>query len=171
MLQIKADAQTGEDHFSVALGVPAVQFGKFALQLAGALAVRIGEILFGVKLVLLLHDLIKALMAHDDRLQHLIAVKLEVILAQHGHAFAGGDDHLARGRLQLTGKHLEERRFARSVCADDAIAVAGGEFDVDVLKERLTAVRKRNILGCDHVIRFSFFCSTFQSLHTISIIA
>ena len=157
MLQIKADAQTGQNHFRVAFGVPAVQLGEFTFQLAGALAVRISEIRFGVELILFLHDLIQALMAHDDRLQHLVAVKLEVVLTQHGHALAGGDDHFARGRLQLTGKHFEERRFARSVCADDAVTVAGGKFDVDVLEERLAAVRKRNILGCDHVIRFSFF--------------
>ena len=96
-------------------------------------------------------------MSHDDRLQHFVLVKLKVVLAQDGHAFAGGDDHFARGRLQLAGEHLQESRFARSVCADDAVAVTGGEFDVDVLEERLAAVRKRNILRCDHVTRFSFF--------------
>ena len=32
-----------------------------------------------------------------------------------------------------------------------------GAFNVDVLKKRLSAVRKGNILGCDHVTRFSFF--------------
>ena len=157
MLKVEADAQTRENRFRVALGAPAVQLGELALQLAGALAVRVGEILFGVKLVLFLHNLIEALVPHDDRLQHFIAVKLKVILAQDGHALAGGDDHFTRGRLQLAGEHLQESRFARSVCADDAVAVTGGEFNVDVLKERLSAVRKGNILGCDHVTRFSFF--------------
>ena len=157
MLKVEADAKTGQDHFRVALGVPAVQLGEFALQLAGAFAVRIGKLFLGVEFILFLHDLIQALMPHDDRLKHFVLVEFKVVLTQNCHAFAGGDDHFARGRLQLAGQHLEERRFAGSVRANDAVAVSGGEFDVDVLEERLAAVRKRNILRCDHVIRFSFF--------------
>ena len=82
-----------------------------------------------------------------------------MVLLQHGHAFAGGDDHLARRRLQLAGKHLEEGGLARTVRADDAVAVAGSKLDIDILKKRLAAVGEGDILCCDHGLSVSFFCS------------
>ena len=73
-----------------------------------------------------------------------------MVLLQNGHALTGRDDDLARGGLKVAGEHLEEGGLARAVRADDAVAVAGGELDVDVLEERLAAVGKRNILRCNH---------------------
>ena len=89
-------------------------------------------------------------MTHDDRGQDFIFIKLKVVLLEDGHALAWGNHDVARGRLQLTGKHLEEGRLAGAVRADNAVAVSGGKLDIDVLEERLSAVRERYVLGCDH---------------------
>ena len=150
MLPIQADTKTGQDHLRIAFSVPAVQFGKLTLQNAGALTVLVGKVFLAVELVLLLHDLIQALMTHDNRRQDFIFIKLKVVLLQNGHTFAGRDHDVARGRLQFAGEHLEESRLAGTVGANNAVAVACGKLDVDILKERLSAVRERNILGCDH---------------------
>ena len=160
VLHVKADAQAGEDHLGVALGVPSVQLRELALQHAGALAVRIGKVLLRVELVLFLHDLIQALVAHDDRLEHLVLVKLKVILLEHGHALARRDDDLAGGGLQIAGEHLEEGGLARTVGADDAVAVAGCELDVDVFEQRLAAVGQGHVLRCDHLTLISFSDTT-----------
>ena len=45
---------------------------------------------------------------------------------------AAVEDHLARGRLQLAGQQIEERRLARAVRADDGVAVALLHLQADV---------------------------------------
>ena len=150
MLHIQADAQTGEDHLRVAFGLPAIQLGELTLQLAGTFAVFIGEVLLGIEFVLFTHDLIEAAVAHDDSLQNLEIIKLEMVLAKDSHALAGGDHNIAGRRFQFAGEDLEERGFSGSVGADDAVAVAGGKLDIDILKEGLAAIGKRYILRCNH---------------------
>ncbi|CAN4008239.1 Restriction alleviation protein, Lar family, partial [Dysosmobacter welbionis] len=50
----------------VALRLPAVHVGKLRLQFAGLHTVGVGEVLLGVEGVLLLHDIVEPLVAHDD---------------------------------------------------------------------------------------------------------
>ena len=74
-------------------------------------------------------------MSHDDGAQHLHLVERVVILLEHGETVARGDVHDAARRLDLAREELEECRFARAVCANDTVAVAGREFQVDILIE------------------------------------
>ena len=43
--------------------------------------------------------------------------------------------YLAGIRLEFAGKQFEEGRFTGAVGADDAVAVAGRKFEVDILEK------------------------------------
>ena len=77
---IVGEAKTLNEPGHVGFGLPAVHFGKFGLQLAGLHAVLVGEVLFFIEGVLLLHHVIEALVAHHHRIQHGVGVILEVVL-------------------------------------------------------------------------------------------
>jgi hypothetical protein len=57
---------------------------------------------------------------------------------------------VAGARLQIAAEDLHERRLAAAVRADQAIAVAVGELDGDVLEQRLGAELNRNIRSSKH---------------------
>ena len=118
---------------------PAVQFSKFSLQFRCPDTVFIAEILFRIQSIFFFHDLIEARIAHDNRIQHGVLFKGEVILLQHGHAHVGRIAYRTRGRLQVSGKHPEKCCLAGAVCPDDTVAVTGCKFEIDVFEQRLTA--------------------------------
>jgi hypothetical protein len=86
-----------------------------------------------------------------------------VILAKYRQALVIGDVNVARGGLELTAEQLQEGGFARAIGANDAVAVAGGEFEVNILEQDLTAEMKAEIVNGNHVYSneilsiFSFF--------------
>ena len=129
-VHLDGQPQTGQQRRGVGLGVPAVHLREFAFQLGSALAVRVRKIRLRVQLVLFLHDVVQALIAHDYRVQHRIGIVLELILLQGGQALPRGNRHRAGRGLQLAGQNAQERRFARAVRADNAIAVARHEFQI-----------------------------------------
>ena len=143
----------------VALCLPAVHIGELRLQLAGLHAVLVSEVLLGVEGVLLLHDVVEPLVAHDDRVQHGVLVVLEVVLLQHAHPLVLGDHHLAGGGLQVPGEDAEEGGLPRAVGTDDAVAVTGSEFQVHVLEQGLSAEIETDVIDCDHT---RFLCFLFR---------
>jgi hypothetical protein len=54
-----------------------------------------------------------------------------------------GNNDLAGGGLQIAGEDAQKRGFAGAVGADDAVAVAGSEFQVNMLKKRLAREKFR----------------------------
>ena len=58
-----------------------------------------------------------------------------MILLQEGKPLARRNGHIAAGGLQLAGKDLQERGLARSVGADQAVAVSLRKFDIHILKK------------------------------------
>ncbi|MPN24971.1 hypothetical protein SDC9_172377 [bioreactor metagenome] len=73
-----------------------------------------------------------------------------MILPQHRDAFAGRDHDFAFVRFDFAGEYLEKRRFSRSVRTDQAIAVAIGKLNIDMLKQRSAAILKGYIVCADH---------------------
>ena len=148
---IVGEAKALNEPGHVGFGLPAAHFGKFGLQLAGLHTVLVGEVLFFIEGILLLHHVIEALVAHHHRVQHGVGVILEMVLLQNGHPLFLGDDDLARGGLQIPGEDAEEGGLASAVGADDAVAVAGNELQLHVLEQGLATEVHAYIVDCDHV--------------------
>ena len=63
------------------------------------------------------------------------------------------------------GLSAQERGFARAVGADDAIAVAGEELQVNVLEQPLTAKLHTEIAYCNHFLLLNlltFFAAAYR---------
>ena len=90
------------------------------------------------------------LVAHDDGVQHGELVEHELVLLQDGHTHVGQNVHLTGGGVQLTGEDLQEGGFAGTVGADDAVAVAPQELQIDIGKERGAAVLQAQVLNSNH---------------------
>ena len=138
---VKADvhAETLKDAPRVGFGFPAAELGEFLLKLRRADAVLVGEVLFFVYRVLLLAAVVEPQVADDDRVEHGVVVEEALVLLEDGHAALRVEHDAAGGRLQLAGKYLDEGGFARAVRADDAVAVAGGELQIDARKQHRRA--------------------------------
>ena len=129
-VQFHRHTQTLQDPAGIALGFPAAQLGKLLLQLGGADAVLVGEVLFFIDGVLFLAAVIEALVSHDDGVQHDAIVIEALVLLQDGHALFGRKHHRTACRLQLAGENLDKGGFPGAVGTDDAVAVAGGELKI-----------------------------------------
>ena len=82
VVELRLNAEAVEERFRVALGLPAVHFREFALELGRADAILLREVRLRIDRVLLLHDLIETLISHDDRVQHVVLVVFEVVLLE-----------------------------------------------------------------------------------------
>ena len=92
-------------------------------------------------------------MPHDDRAQHLDLVIGIVILLENGEAFTGRDVDDAARRLDVAREQFEEGGLTRAVCTDDAVTVAGGKFQVDILVEDALAELQAQIVDRNHAFR------------------
>ena len=63
---------------------------------------------------------------------------------------SSGPGNLSGIGFDFTGQDLQEGGFARAVGTDEAIAIAGGEFDVDVFEQNAFAKGQGNVCGADH---------------------
>ena len=64
---------------------------------------------------------------------------------QHGDPLPRADGDIPVIRLDLAGEDLQEGGFAGAVGADEAVAVARGELDVDVLEDDPFAIGKGDV--------------------------
>ena len=152
VVQLHGDAKTLQKARSVGLSLPAIELCKLGFQLAGLHAVFLGKIVLFIEGVFFLHDIVQVLVAHDDSIENRIGVILVLVLLENGQARAGLEKHLAGGRLQLAGENFQKRRLARAVGADDAVAVAGGKLQVDLLKKNTAAKLHGKIGNGNHAV-------------------
>ena len=89
-------------------------------------------------------------MAHDDRAQDLVVIVGVVILLQDSEALARRDLDCAACRLNVACQQFEEGGLAGTVRADDAVAVAGGKLQVDLLKKNAASKLHGKIGNRDH---------------------
>ena len=87
---------------------------------------------------------------HQHHVQHAHVFVGKLVLAQLAQAHAVFNRHFAAGLLQIAAQNLHEGGFARTVCADKAVAVAFAEFDGDVFKQRLRAELHGDVVGGNH---------------------
>ena len=131
-MEVRGNAEPLKDPACVGLRFPAAKLCKLLLKLGSPDAVLIAEVGLVVDGVLLLAAVIQALVAHDNGVHDGVGVVHILVLLQNAHALFGGDMHGAGGRLKFAGEYLYKGGFSGTVCADDAVAVAGGELQVDV---------------------------------------
>ena len=149
-MDIGRQAQTGQQGSSITLCIPSIHFSKFTLKFCCFFAVCIGEIFFCIQGIFFLHDIIKALIPHNDSIHDRERIILELILLKCGKSFIGGDDDCPGRWFQLAGKNAQEGRLAGTVCTNNAVAVAGKEFQVSTGEKFLTAEGKRDVVYCNH---------------------
>ena len=71
-----------------------------------------------------------------------------MVLLEYGHPHARFEGYVPGGRVEIARKDAQERGFARAVGADDAVAIARREFEIHILKQRLTAEVHTDICNC-----------------------
>jgi hypothetical protein len=118
-------------------GVVAAHLAELGFELGGVQVVFLACLRVHVDGVLFLHHAPHFGVALQHHVEDALLLVAELILAQPGHALAGVERDVAGGGLQLAGEDFHERRLAAAVGADQAIAVAVAELDVDVLEQRL----------------------------------
>ncbi len=143
-------AEVGEDLGGVALLRVAVELLELLLELAQARAVGVREVGLGGERGHLGLQLPDHRVAHHHHVEHAHVVAARDVLLEPAHALAGLEEDLPGGLLQLAGEDLEEGRLAGAVRADQAIAVAGGELQADVLEQHLLAEGHAEGTGGDH---------------------
>ena len=149
---IRLHAETIEQVRRIALGVPAVHRGEFRFQIRRLDAVFVREVLLRVEDLLLLHDIVEALVAHDHRIDNGVIIILEVVLLQEGEALSGGDGDVPVGGVQLSGQDLQEGGFSGPVGADQPVAVPFRKLNVYIFKQRLFADAECNAVCTDHIV-------------------
>ena len=150
-VHFRRNPEIGQQFGGVRFRIPAAHFRKLAFELGNAQAVRVRKVRFGADRILFPHQIVKSFVPHDDRRQDGIRVERELVLLEDRQSLAFRDGDLACGRVNLSGEDIEERGFARTIGADEAVAIAGGEDDVDLGKEFPLAELQRHIADGDHV--------------------
>jgi hypothetical protein len=88
-------------------------------------------------------------MAHDYRVENSVLVKGELVLVEHGDSLSRAPDNFPPIRFKLTRQNLQKGGFAGTVRPDQAVAVAGGKLDIDVLEDDPLAIGESNV-GCGY---------------------
>ena len=121
------------------LGVVAAVLGELRLQLRGAHVVVVARVRVGVDDVALVHRLPHLDVALHHDVEHALVLVGELVLVELAEPHARLQHDLAGALLQLAAEDLHEGGLAAAVGADQAVAVAVGELDGDVLEQGLGA--------------------------------
>ena len=100
-MKICLNAKTVQQLRCVRFCLPAIHLRELAFQFAGTDSILIGEILLGIDRFFLLHDFIKAGIAHDHRIHNGIGIIFKMILLQKGKPLSRRDGNVALGGFQL----------------------------------------------------------------------
>ena len=131
------DAGVDQDRAGACLGGVAAVLRELALEFGGLHVVGVGRFRVGVDPVALLHRVPHLRVALHHHVQHALVLVGELVLVELAHPHTGLEHDLARAGLEFAAQDLHQRGLAAAVRADQAVAVAVGELDGDVLEERL----------------------------------
>lgn len=147
------DSESAKERGRITLCVPSLKLSEFLLKLGGPYAVCIAEIRLGIERVLLFHDIPEDSVSLQDSVHHREVIKLEVILLKDAHTLSGTLGNGAVGRGELSGENPHEGRLTSAIGSDDAIAVAGSEFHVDILEEDALAKLYAEVVDSNHAVK------------------
>ena len=142
----------------ITLRIPAIHLCKFCLKFGCTDTVFIREVLFRINCVLFLHNIIQALISHDNCVEYHILVVFEVILLQDRQTLAIVHDNFAIRRFEFSRKDLQERRFAGSVCTDQTITVSLCKLYIYIFKQSPLSKPQGYIICTNHIC-FPFFAA------------
>ena len=128
---------------AVVLGELGFQFGGFHVVVFGGFGVGVNRITFG-------HRRPHFGVPHHHHVQHAHVFVGKLVLAQLTQAYAVFNRHFTRSLFQIAAEDFHEGGFARTVRADQAVAVAFAELDGYVFKQRLRAELHGNAVGRNH---------------------
>ena len=129
------DADAEQQLAGARLGVVAAHLAEPRFEFGGVQVVFFGSLRVHVDGVLLLHHAPHLDVPLHHHIEHPLIFVGKLVLPQPGHALAGVERDVAGSRLQLAGEDFHEGGFAAAVGADQAVAVAVAELDVDVLEQ------------------------------------
>ena len=135
VVQSLPDPEAAQQVGGIALGVPALHLREFLLQFPGPKPVLLREIGLGIQRLFLFHRIPQGLMSHQNRVENRKCVVLEVVLFENRQPFARAERHIAPRRSHLAAEHFQERGLPRPVRPDHTVAVARGEFEVDIFEK------------------------------------
>ena len=159
---VRLHAESVQEVCGIALGIPAVHIRELILEFRRLDAVLVGKVLLRIEGVLLLHDVIEALISHNDGVQHRELIVLKVVLLQEGETLSRRNRDVAVRGFQLARENFQESGLSRSVRADEAVTISLCKLNVYVLKERLLADAERNAVCTDHIF-FPLLITVFFS--------
>ena len=134
-----------QDGAGPGLGVVTTVLGVLAFELRGAHVVVVAGLGIGVDAIALGQRLPHFLVTLHHHVKHALVFVTELVLVQLAQAQPGLQHHFACARLQVPAQDLHQRGLATAVGADQAIAVAIGELDRNLLEERFRAELDRQI--------------------------
>ena len=143
-------AQAEQQLAGARLGGVAAVLGVLRLQVRRAQELLFARLGVRVDRVALAHRGPHLGVAHQHHVEHPLVLVGELVLAQLADALVGVDRHRARGGLEVAAEDLHEGRLAAAVGADQAVAVAAAELDVDVLEQGLGPELHGDAGGDDH---------------------
>ena len=146
IVEFRVNSKTVQKGSSVRLCFPSVHFCKFALQLAGADSVLIGEVFFGIDGFLLFHDLVETKVTHDNGIKNRISIIFKVVLLQERETLSRCDHDVTLSRLKLAGKDLQESRLSCAVGTDQAVTVPLCKFDIYIFEKSFLSNSQSNIV-------------------------
>ena len=94
--------------------------------------------------------------SHDDGVEDGIFIVGVLVLLQNGDPLGGVDGDGTGGGIQFPSQNPQEGGFARAVGADDAVAVAGQELQINVLEQPLAAELHTEVAYSNHFLLLIF---------------
>ena len=91
--------------------------------------------------------------ADNHGFQGGVFLKGKVILLKDGNSLVFSNRDFPPVVFCFTGKNLEKSGFSRPVCPDYSVTVAGGEFQVYVLKKGAFPITEAEISNGYHVLQ------------------
>ena len=147
-VQCVGNIQAFQQNGRIALRAVAVFLADDAFQFAQLHAVGVSHLRLGVNLVALFHGRPQALVAHDDGVEHAIAVEGKLVLAQNTKLSRAHDCPLLR--LQFAGQQIHEGGFAGAIRPGQAIPLARRKCRGYFVKQNFGAVAHGHIADRNH---------------------
>ncbi len=141
----------GEDGAGTRLRVIAAVLGKHALEFSRPHIVRVAGVGVGVDAVALGHGFPQLDVPLHHHVEHPLILVAELVLIELAQPHSGLQHDVAGARIEVAAQHFHQRGLTAAVRADQPVAVAVGEFDGDLFKQRFCAELDGDVGSSKHL--------------------